>query len=41
MYHLVFFTRFDDTSSDEDVMLSELAMGVDKLTGDSTDDEDN
>ncbi len=39
LYHL-FFTRFDDTSSDEDVILSELARGVGKSTGDSTDDED-
>jgi hypothetical protein len=34
------FTRFEDTSSDKDVLLSELARGVGKSTGDSTDDED-
>ena len=34
------FTRFDETSSDEDVMLLELARGVGKLTGDSNDGED-
>ena len=37
---LFFVTRFDKISSDEDVMLSELAIGVGKLTGDSTDNED-
>ena len=37
---LFFVTRFDDNSSDEDVTLSELAIGVGKSTGDSTDDDD-
>jgi hypothetical protein len=37
---LFFVTRFDDTSSDEDVTLSKLAIGVGKSTCDYTDDED-
>ncbi len=41
MHHLFFVKRFDDGSSDEDVMLSELAVGVGKLTSHYTDDKDD
>ena len=41
MHHLFFVKRFDDGSSDEDVMLSELAVGVGKSTSHYTDDEDD
>ena len=34
------FTRFDDSSSDEDFESAAVARGVGKLTGDETDDED-
>jgi hypothetical protein len=38
---LFFVTRFDDDSSDKDVMLSELAVGVGKLTSHYTDNKDD
>ena len=34
------FTRFDDTSSDEDFESAAVARSVGKSTGDETDDED-
>ena len=42
MLYLFFVTRFDDDSSDEDVTLSELAVGGGKSTShSSSDDEDD
>ncbi len=34
------FTRFEDSSSDEDFESAAVARGVGKLTGDETDDEE-
>jgi hypothetical protein len=37
---LYLFTRFDSSSSDEDVLLAAVARGVGKSNGDETDDDD-
>jgi hypothetical protein len=40
LYQLLLFTRFDNTSSDEEFESAAVAKGVGKLTGDETDDEE-